>query len=361
MTLWMKVAAGVALATLFRAAPAAAQSIEGRVTESLAQQPVAGAQVQLLDTAGVSVANVVTDSSGSFSLRAPEAGEYRLRTDRVGLRSTLTRAVPLAGDETVAVEVRMAPEPVVMDTAAPDPYRRQGIYGQVLDDETGEPLPGARVTLLDMRENRAGSAQADSAGWFHLRVPEADGYLLRAERTGYQSATARRITVMPDDSVRVELRLSTRSVLLAPLTVVAASRQVLRDHQLAGFEWRRERQPFGRYMGPEEIERIKPFHASDALQQVAMVQVSNVPGNSVDRQVTLPARGRGLVTGARCVPNLYVDGQRTRLTEGLTVDQMVNGSNLAAVEVYTSPNGAPGEFPPLDNPFCGVVVIWTRI
>jgi hypothetical protein len=360
MTLWMKIAACVALATLCPVNSVAAQSIEGRVTESLAQQPVAGAQVQLLDTAGVSVADVVTDSGGAFALQAPEAGEYRLRTDRVGLRSTLTRAVPLAEGETVAVEVRMVPEPVVMDTAAPDPYRREGIYGQVLDDETGEPLPGAQITLLDMRENRAGGAQADSAGWFHLRVPVADGYLLKAERTGYQSATARPITVMPDDSVRVELRLSTRSVLLAPLTVVAASRQVLRDHQLASFEWRRSQQPFGRYMGPEDIERLNPFNASDALQHVAMVQVASVPGSS-DRVVTLPQRGRGLAAGARCVPNLYVDGQRTRLTQGLTMDQVVNGSNLAAVEVYTSPNGAPGEFPPLDDPFCGVVVLWTRI
>lgn len=279
----------------------------------------------------------------------------------MGLRTTLTRAVPLAGGETVAVEVRMAPEPVVMDTAAPDPYRRQGIYGQVLDDETGEPLPGARVTLLDTRENRAGSAQADAKGWFHLRVPAADGYLLRAERTGYQRATARRITVMPDDSVRVELRLSTRSVLLAPLTVVAASRQVMRDHQLAGFEWRRERQPFGRYLGPEEIERINAFYASDVMQQVPMVQVQAGPESVFDRIITLPARGRVFGGGARCVPNLYVDGQRISMRGGFLLDQLVNGQNIAAVEVYTSPSGAPGEFPPLDDPYCGVVVVWTQV
>ncbi len=355
----VRVAAGAVLAALLSAVPAAAQAVEGRVTESQTQQPVAGARVQLLDTAGVSVADAVTDATGAFRLQPPAAGEYRLRADRVGLRTTLTRALPLAGGETVAVEVRMAPQPVVMDSAVAE-ARRQGIYGRVVDDETGQPIARARVTLLDPRENRAGSTQTDAAGWFHLRVPRADGYFLRADRAGYQRATARSITVTPDDSVEVELRLSTRSVLLAPLTVVASSRQVVRDHQLAGFEWRRERQPFGRYMGPEDLERIKPFHASDALQQVAMVQVTSVPGSAADRMVTLPQRGRGMGAGARCVPNLYVDGRRMRLTQGLTVDQMVSGSSLAAVEVYTSPNAAPGEFPPLDNPFCGVVVIWTR-
>lgn len=349
------------LAALFICAPAAAQSVEGRVTESLAQQPVAGAQVQLLDTAGVSVANVVTDSSGAFSLRAPEAGEYRLRADRVGLRSTLTRPVPLTADETVAVEVRMAADPVVLAPTVADAHRRQGIYGRVLDDETGEPVAGARVTLMNTRELRVGRAEADAEGWFHLRVPGAGGYLLRAERAGYQRATARRITLMPDDTVQVELRLSTQSVLLAPLTVVAASRQVMRDHQLAGFEWRRERQPFGRYLGPEEIERINAFYASDVMQQVPMVQVQAGPESVFDRIITLPARGRVFSGPSRCVPNLYVDGQRISLRGGFLLDQLVNGQNMAAVEVYTSPSGAPGEFPPLDDPYCGVVVVWTQV
>jgi predicted secreted protein len=348
------------LATLLFCAPAAAQSVEGRVTESLTQQPVAGARVQLLDTAGVSMADTVTDATGAFRLQAPAAGEYRLRAERLGLRGTLTRPVELPAEATVAVEVRMAAEPVVLDTAVADAHRRQGIYGRVLDDETGEPISGARVTLLNMREQRVARTEADSAGWFHLRVSGAGGYSLRAERAGYQRATARRITVMPDDTVQVELRLSTQSVLLAPLTVVAASRQVMRDHQLAGFQWRRERQPFGRYLGPEEIERINAFYATDVLQQVPMVEVRPGPQSAFDRVLTLPARGRAFRGPTRCVPNLYVDGQRIRLGGGFLLDQLVTGKNVAAVEVYTSPGGAPGEFPPLDDPFCGVVVIWTR-
>lgn len=349
-----------ALAALFLALPAAAQSLEGRVTETAALQPVAGAQVTMLDAAGEVVSTAVTDAAGAFRLRAPAAGEYRLRAERVGLRTTLTRLVPLAPGETMVVEVRMGAEPVVLDTTVASARRRAGISGQVLDDITGLPVAGATVTLLDTRELRAGRAQTDSSGRFHLRISAAGGYFIRTERPGYQGSTTNRLTVTPDDTVEVELRVSTRSVLLAPLTVVSASRQVVRDHQLAGFEWRRQRQPFGRYLGPEEIERIKPFYASDALQNVPMVQVIPVRGSPFDRLVVLPARARGMGANARCIPNLYVDGRRTMLTQGLTLDQLVTGRNLAAVEVYTSPNAAPGEFPPLDDPFCGVVVIWTR-
>lgn len=352
---------GTILIALLLAAPSAAQSVEGRVTESQTLQPVAGAQVSLLDAQGAAVAGAVTDAEGAFLLRAPAAGEYRLRAERVGLRTTLTRAVPLTAGETVGVEVRMAAEPVVLDPAVADARRRQGIFGRVLDDLSGEPVAGAEVTLLDSRELRAGRVETDSAGWFHLRISTPGGYHLRAERQGFQQSTSRRITVMPADTVQVELRLSTRSVLLAPLTVVAASQQVVRDHQLAGFEWRRTRQPFGRYLGPEDIERLKPFYASDALQQVPMVQVIPVRGSPFDRTVVLPARARGMGANARCVPNLYLDGRRTALTQGLTLDQLVTGRNLAAVEVYTSPSSAPGEFPPIDDPFCGVIVIWTRV
>jgi hypothetical protein len=348
------------LAALLAAVPAASQAVEGRVTESQTLQPVFGAQVTLLDAADEVVASGVTDAAGAFRLQAPGAGEFRLRAERVGLRSTLTRAVALAPGEGVQVEVRMAPAPVVLDSAVALARQRAGIAGQVLDDQTGQPVAGAMVTLLNARELRAGQTVTDSSGWFHLRVSAPDGYQLRVERPGYQGSASGMMTVSPDDTVQVELRVSTRSVLLAPMTVVAGPARLVSDQRLASFEWRRRRQTFGRFLGPDDMDRLKPFYATDALQQVPLIQVTQVPGSRFDREVTLPARGRGAAARSRCVPNVYVDGRRTSLHSGLTLDQLVVGSNLAAIEVYTSPNGAPGEFPPMDDPMCGVVVIWTR-
>ena len=344
---------------LLCAVPAWAQALEGRVTETGTQQPVPGATVSMLDSAGSIVGRAVADSSGAFRIRAPEPGEFRLSTVRVGYRPTLTRAVALAAEQTLAVEVRLVTAPVALDTAVSVGPRRRGIAGRVVDDDTGRPVAGVTVTLLSSRELRAARALTDSSGHFHLRVPQADGFHLRAERVGYRAATSGAITVMPDDTVQVELRLSTEAVLLAPLTVVAVSRQLMRDHQLAGFEFRRQRQPFGRFMGPDEIRRINPFYASDVLQQMPMVRLES--GESrFDRVVTLPARGRAMGGAARCIPTLYVDGRPVRLMYGLTVDDLVGGKSVAAVELYSSPGSAPGEFPPRENWDCGVVVIWTK-
>lgn len=357
-TRWMRIATAAALvaAGLLGARPAAAQAVEGRVLDAQTLEPVPGAAVQLVDSAGQPAGAGVTDSQGIFRVDAPAAGEYRLKAERLGLRATITRPVPLAAGQVVGVEVRMAPEPVALESMAAVGARQRGIVGRVLDDDTGQPIAGATVTLLNVREQRAGRVVSDAWGYFHLNVNRPGGYHLRAERLGYRASTSSPITVTPSDSVEVELRLSTGAVVLAPLTVVAASHQVMRDHQLAGFEWRRTRQPFGRYLGPEEIERLRPFHASDVLQNIGWVRVDG----TFDRVVTLPMRGTSRGSG-RCVPNLYVDGHRVRLGDGFTVDGLVSGSSVAAVEVYDSPMLAPGEFPALDNEYCGVVVIWTRV
>jgi hypothetical protein len=353
---------------LLAAAPAAAQTLEGRAVERGSLQPVPGAVIVLLDSAGAELAAAQTDSAGAFRLAAPGAGSYSLSTRRVGYHPTVTRAVPLAAGETVPVELRMTLQPVALDTVSVQGRARAGISGVLVDNRTGRPVADARVTLRDSRERPVARTRTDTTGAFHVPVRAADGYTLLAERSGYQGSESGVITVTPADTVRVELRVATDAVVLAPLTVVSASAQLMRDHQLAGFEWRRGHQPWGRFMGKDEIKRLNPFHASDVLQHIPSVQVHG----GLERTVTLPMRGAG--AGRRCIPTLYVDGRAVRMRpivagggRGLsagndfTIDGMVPGSAMAAVEVYATPQLAPGEFPPLDNPDCGVVVIWTQV
>jgi hypothetical protein len=202
-------------------------------------------------------------------------------------------------------------------------------------------------------------------GRFHLRVRDAGGHQVRAQRVGFAPSTSPPITVTPGDTLQVEMRISASAVVLTPLTVVAASRNVLRDEQLAEFDWRREHQPWGRYVGPDQIKHINPFYASDVLQHVPFVQVSG----GLQRSVTLRApHGRG-----RCNPTVYVDGHyvptasrtvnspRGRGGGGgeITLDEVVSGSTIAAVEVYDRASMAPAEYLPRHGE-CGVIVIWTR-
>ena len=68
--------AKVAVALFALALPLAAGSIEGRVTNSVTGDPVAGARVTALSAAGGGAGNTVTDSGGGYRLTNVESGNY---------------------------------------------------------------------------------------------------------------------------------------------------------------------------------------------------------------------------------------------------------------------------------------------
>lgn len=387
------------LALLLCAAPAAAQTLDGRAVEQETRRPVAAAFVVMMDSAGRLVAAAWADSAGAFSVAAPGPGTFALKVQHAGLRRTVTRGVPLDAGQTVAVEVRMAPratgpesriarqdttgrplddrtsqavpeEPVERPnarrrrearTAPAAPQRRptrRGITGRLLDDATGQPVPGARIQLLNAREQRVSSALTDAAGAFHFAPSAAGAYLLHAERTGYRSVRSRPLSLAPDDTVQVELRVATNAVLLAPLTVVAASARTVGDERLEGFEWRRRTKVNGRFLGPDEIRRLNPFNATDAVLHVPFVRVS---GSGYYRWLLLRKR-HGIEANHFCNANIYIDGALVRGLDPSTMmlDQLISARSLAAIEVYPTHSSAPGEFPPVMDPNCGVIVLWTH-
>jgi hypothetical protein len=361
----LRIAASIAF-VLAAALPAHAQTVQGRAVDRETQQPIADASLVLVDAEGSTAVSGRSGADGTFRLTAPHAGEYRLTASRIGYRTMVSTAVSLGDGQVVQVEARITPQALALDTALARADGPAGISGRVLEAGTDRPVAGATVNLLNGRGLSVRRVVTGEDGRFHLRVRDAGGHQIRAQRVGFTPATSRSITVTPGDTVQVEMRISASAVVLTPLTVVAASRDVLRDEQLAEFDWRRQHQPWGRYVGPEQIKHINPFYASDVLQHVPFVQVTG----GLQRSVTLPAsHGRG-----RCNPTVYVDGHyvptssrtlnspRGRGGGGgdITLDEVVSGSTIAAVEVYDRASMAPAEYLPRHGE-CGVIVIWTRL
>jgi hypothetical protein len=90
---------------------AAAQTVRGTLVESGTQRPIHGAFVVLEDSTGASVSTTVTSGAGTWLLRAPGTGTYRVRSDRIGYASTFSELFRLeAGDEASRrIEVPVAP------------------------------------------------------------------------------------------------------------------------------------------------------------------------------------------------------------------------------------------------------------
>ena len=101
------VRASAAMVALFltSASAATAQAVSGRLLETGSAQPVMGALVILLDADGSEITTTVTSAAGAYHVRAPGAGQFRLRVERIGFQTTTTDPITLLADETASLEI----------------------------------------------------------------------------------------------------------------------------------------------------------------------------------------------------------------------------------------------------------------
>jgi hypothetical protein len=99
---------GVALVlSLVGVARLDAQAVRGQLVDSRSGAPISGAFVVLLDQTGREIARGLTGDSGTFLLRAPDAGAYRLQSKRIGFRLSETPPFLLALDQTIAYQLKV--------------------------------------------------------------------------------------------------------------------------------------------------------------------------------------------------------------------------------------------------------------
>ncbi|HET7464831.1 MAG TPA: carboxypeptidase regulatory-like domain-containing protein [Longimicrobium sp.] len=92
----------------------AAQAVQGAFTDP-SGGPVAGARAVLRDANGREVASASTAGDGSFTVRAPAAGTYVLRLERIGYAATVTEAIPLGAGETVRRRIEANPQRIALE------------------------------------------------------------------------------------------------------------------------------------------------------------------------------------------------------------------------------------------------------
>jgi hypothetical protein len=137
------------LTIVLLAAPPAlsAQTVGGRVIDDATAAAVVHADIALLDDGGAVVDSTLTATDGSFSLQAPEAGEYTIRTAHIAYATAVSPRLSLQRGVTLEVEFRVAPRVVPLapltvvsrrrETTVRDPrlerrgyYRRKAAYGK---------------------------------------------------------------------------------------------------------------------------------------------------------------------------------------------------------------------------------------
>src|ERR1051325_10126350 len=86
--------AGIGCAVLPRALPA--QTIHGQVVDSVTGTPVGAGFVLLLRADGREITRALADPEGRFTITAPAAGTYRLRSERIGFKVATSPTITLA-------------------------------------------------------------------------------------------------------------------------------------------------------------------------------------------------------------------------------------------------------------------------
>jgi hypothetical protein len=232
----------------------------------------------------------------------------------------------------------------------------------VTDGETHQPLPRARVQLLDGR-----ALVADDGGILVITGLEEGTTVLEVNHIGH---TGRRVLGHVRLDAVAELAVELRPEPIQVEGVAAMGGAFSRNRMVRDF-YRRAESGGGRYFTRAEIERINPRRVSDLFRMVpGMTLVSTSTGERPEmeggqvggqRRATSVSRlgGGGSERGAGECPTLYfLDGTPIEPAGGV-ISNEVDVREVEGIEVYRSVAMAPPQYRRTGN-YCGVILIWKR-
>lgn len=173
----MRVLLALALLLHAGATTAQAQLVRGRLLEAETGGPIPAGTIELIRNDTV-IDEAVTDTAGSFTLQGDVGGEYRIRAERIGFRSSLSQVLALASGARIDLEYRLSTEvigldPITVITASRSmTLERKGFFDRenttagafITREELGRPdvrvvtdvlrrLPGVQVVRMGMTTN----------------------------------------------------------------------------------------------------------------------------------------------------------------------------------------------------------------
>lgn len=272
---------------------------------------------------------------------------------RLGLAVTRRRAA-------LGPAIGMAPLLVAVAVAAPAHGRAQTasvadsmrVTGIVVDQVSGEPLPGAEVSFLagdaagTAPSGARGEAQGilwagvtDDDGWFDSPLLAAASFTLQVEALGFRPAS-RPVELQAGRLVEIRVELVPEPLELDPVVVVSARRSRL---EAAGF-YERRRAGQGYTLTRAEFESRNPSRVSDIFRLVPGVQL----------EISRRSPGAPLIRFRGCYPDVVLDG--VPLVGLVALDDILSVNHVEAVEVHS------GTFFPArpGRRSCGTVMVWTR-
>lgn len=236
------------------------------------------------------------------------------------------------------------------------------IDGIVVDDATGQPIPGARVRVYDGFTGWR-RRSADSIGNFSVTLRKLGSHRVHVRSPGYPDVQGTVVTgAYPYQNIEVRMRRSTQ--VMIPVTILARSQLLPPPHMLGFHDRLRNRR--GAYLTREDVAAVRPGYISDMIIQTPGVLVHRT-GRYGENRYLFARRfaDAGRTQIVECPLRVLVDAElvNARSASGelqaATVDYTVDQTMVDGIEIYVDPATVPAEFRD-EGTQCGTVVIWTR-
>ena len=231
--------------------------------------------------------------------------------------------------------------------------RPQVLYGAVTNTN-GVPLGGVTVSIA----NTTLHAVTNDSGGYIIESPPAGRVRLVAKRIGFREKTIG-FKIEPGVSKAIDFEMEG---IAAQLDSVLVMTQQSGGSRMAEF-WSRRMLGIGAFITQAEIERRRPYQASDLLKMV--VGVSVVGDGGVNRPLISMGRSTDALSAPRgtrnrpvdCAVNYYVDGMW--MSPGTFHPDDIPTVSIEAMEIYRGASEIPTRFRQFGTS-CGLIVIWTR-
>ncbi len=277
-------------------------------------------------------------ASGDVALEVPVRG-FVMRDLTLGDTVPLTTAV--AVPDGGAVRPRGG-RPGAGDTAVVRLPRGTARLTGTVRDAGGRPVRGARASV----RGTAAATIAGEDGAFVLGGLPAGTRTLDVRAIGFAPGQVA-VDLAPGHTDTADVRLASVAT-LDQVTVLGTPSE--RSLRLREFLDRRRNSASGRFVTAADIDRWKPFWATDALRGTGMLVRPN--GGGVGNAIRGPGRLQ------HCPANVFLDGLPLDPTE--SIDAYLGPRQVAGIEIYPDPAFAPPQYSSPSRNGCSVVLFWTR-
>lgn len=177
--------------------------ITGEVVSSKTGDGIGQATVSVYNSTGGKVAQTTTDPTGSYTLAAPSGSQMEIEANHPDYVAERKTGITIDEDKQIDFEL--------------DPDKEGLILGTVIDNETGEVVSGAEVTVREnATQNVNGTDLTDSGGSYSIPVSNGT-YDVTASRDGYSTETVVNVTVSGEEK-QVNIRIDPHPFLEGTVT-----------------------------------------------------------------------------------------------------------------------------------------------